>query len=481
MYTFREFLNKLRETGDLVEVDDLVSLDLEIPHILRELCYRRGPAVVFTNVRESPFKVVGNLFCSKRRIVLATDGTDPAERIRNFLRETPLLTCTGGLKRLVKSLGDLAKLGRLVPRVVSSGSVHEREYGDLGLSKLPAVRQWPKEPSRFFTMGITFVGSEDNLNFGYYRLQLVDDRRFIVHWMPWRRSRDIAELGREEVDIAVVFGADPITMLMASVPIPPPLSKVLVTSILRGEGLRLVRGREADVLYPADAELVIEARVKLRELMLEGPFGDHLGYYSPVGRYPVAETLAVYGRRDPLVPVTVTGKPVLEDGYMVLFGERVVLPLLQQIAPEVVDLHIVPESAAYMTVVSVRKKYPGQAKRVMFLLWALAPVINKIVIVVDPDIDVRDLGQVMYAVATHVEPKRDLVIVPDYATEELDPSTPTPGFGSKLGIDATRKLPEEYMGKEYPEETVPDPETVKRVTDLINKILRLYRREETCS
>ncbi len=474
MSSFREFLTKLKQAGELVEIEEPVSLDQELPHILRELCYKGGPAVLFTNVVETPFKVAGNLFCSLKRLEIALNHKDPAEKIRIFLRELPSLTGSG-ISGFIKAIGDLTRLSRIAPRVVSGGSVHEEDYTDLGLSKLPAVRQWPKEPARFFTMGITFVGSEDNLNFGYYRLQILDDRTFIMHWMPWRRSREIAETSQNEVDVAVVFGADPVTMLMASVPVPPPLNKALITSIVRGESLKLTRGKHVNTLYPSDAELVIEAKVKLNRLALEGTFGDHLGFYSPVKQYPVCEVVGIYGRKDPVVPVTVTGKPVLEDGYMILFGERVVLPLLQQIAPEVIDLHILPESAAYITVVSIRKKYPGQAKRVMLLLWALVPLINKIVVVVDHDVDVRNIAQVLHAIAVNVDPKRDILIVPDYATEELDPSTPTPGIGSKLGIDATRKLPEEYLGKEYPEEVRPDPEIVRKTAHLISKILDRYR------
>ncbi len=467
----REYLTELKNRNMLVEVEDSVDPDLEIAHILREVCYANGPAVLFKNIKNCNTKAVGNLFGSIDRINMVLREDDIYRRLEYF--ESSLRVRFRGIQEIVKSISEFSRIGKALPRKVSSGPVHEVEWKNIDLTKLPAIRQWPKEPSRFFTMGITFIMYDERINFGYYRLQVVDERRLIMHWMPWRKSREFAELWRsDEVPVAIVFGVDPITMLMASVPIPSLLDKLIITGLLRERGLDLVQGKTVDVLYPANSELVIEGIVKMRDLLIEGPFGDHVGFYSPSLYYPIVEVRAVYSRDDPIIPVTVTGKPLLEDGYMMLFGEKVVKRLLKILLPEVVDFHILPHGLGYVYVVSIRKKYPGHAKRVMFMLWSLIPVLGKMVIVVDHDINIRDLNQVTYSVAANVDPQRDVLIVPGYATEELDPSTPIIGYGSKLGIDATRKLPEEYDGKNYPEEVEPSREVEVRVKHIIDKILR---------
>ncbi|MGC9116327.1 MAG: UbiD family decarboxylase, partial [Conexivisphaera sp.] len=372
-----------------------------------------------------------------------------------------------GLLGAVRSLGELSQISRVAPRVVRSGPVRETRWDEVDIFRLPAIRQWPGEPGRFLTMGITFVrGDGDSLNFGYYRLQVLGRDSLIMHWMPWRRGASYGELRRQ---VAISFGPDPVTMLMAGTPVPHPLDKALVTGIIRGEGLELVRGETVDVEYPAHSELVLEGELT-GEMATEGPFGDHAGVYSISKAYPVVRIKAVFSRRDPVVPVTVTGKPVLEDGNIIRFGERVALAMVQQLLPEVVDLHMPPGGIGYLTIVSIRKRYPGHAKRIASALWALSPLYHKILVVVDSDVDVRDWTSVSYALSANVDPERDLHVVEGYPTEELDPSTPTPGFGSKVCVDATRKLPEEYGGREYPGDLEAPPEVealAERASSLI--------------
>ncbi|NPA71056.1 MAG: UbiD family decarboxylase [Crenarchaeota archaeon] len=472
----REYLRALEDRNLVVHVDDEVDPDLELAHVLREVIYRNGPTVIFNKVKGCSCKAVGNLFGSIERINMVCTDDEVRSRIEGFISLTQ--GRFRGVQEVLKSVQEFGKVGKALPRKVSSGPVHEVEWREIDVRKLPAIRQWPREPSRFFTMAITFVKRGNVVNFGYYRLQVVDERRLIMHWMPWRRSRELGESIGDEIPVAIVLGADPITMLMAAVPIPPPLDKLTLTGIVRGRGLDMVEGKCLDVLYPANAEIVMEAVVKTRELVDEGPFGDHVGVYSPVLKYPIVEIKAIYTRADPIAPVTVTGKPLLEDGYMITFGERIVRSLIRAILPEVVDLHIPPHGLGYVYIVSIRKRYPGHAKRIMFLLWSLVPVLGKIIIVVDHDINVRDINQVMYAVSAHVDPQRDILIIPNYPTEELDPSTPIIGLGSKMGIDATRKLPEEYNGKQYPEDVEPDPEVARRAEEIVYKIFRIYSHSE---
>jgi len=462
----REFIGELESGGHLVRLDERVSLDMELAAVLRRVTYAGGPAVLFTSIKEGALPAVGNLFGSWERVALALGADDPYSRLSPVLGGLTARPPSGVLDA-VKSIGELSRISRIAPKVVRSGPVRDVAWEEIDLSRLPAIRQWPGEPGRFLTMGVTFVrGDDGSLNFGYYRIQVIGGDRLIMHWMPWRRGAAYGEVKRQ---VAISFGPDPVTMLMAGTPVPHPLDKALVTGIVRGEGIELVKGESVDVEYPAHSELVVEGELT-GEMAMEGPFGDHAGVYSIAKPYPVVRVKAVFSRRDPVIPVTVTGRPVLEDGNIMRFGERVALALVQQLLPEVVDLHMPPEGLGYLTLVSVRKRYPGHAKRVAAALWALSPLYHKFVVVVDSDVDLRNTVSVAYAVSANVDPGRDLQVMDGYPTEELDPSTPTPGFGSKVCVDATRKLPDEYAGREYPGDLVAPPdveEIARRISESI--------------
>jgi 4-hydroxy-3-polyprenylbenzoate decarboxylase len=464
--SFREYLDKLRSAGELVEINEEVSVDLEVAALLRQLMYSGGPAVIIRRTRERTLPIVGNLFGKWDRVAMVMEGRNLGDAISE-LTNMINFRAPGGLLDALKSLSELRRYAQYFPKFVTNGSVRKYEWREVDLTKLPAIRQWPHEPGRFITFGITFVKYGNYRNFGYYRLQVVGRDRFIMHWQPWRRSAMYSELeGKGEV--AVVFGPDPVTMLMAGVSIPHPLDKLLITGVLRGEGVELIRGSTVDVDYPADAELVIEGELT-GEYAREGPFGDHVGVYSIAKDYPIVKVKAIYSREEPLIPVTVTGKPTLEDGSIIRFGNEVIKPMLTLLMPEIVDIEIPPEGLGYVMIVSIRKRYPGHARRVMLTLWGMVPVLGKIIIVTDHDIDIKDFRQVMYAVAAHVNPARDVLIINDYPVEELDPSTPIPNLGSKVGIDATRKLPEEYGGREYPLDV--DADFPKDIIDKVNRLI----------
>ncbi len=468
----RTFIKVLEGRNELVRVGEPLSVDLEVAALLRELMYRGGPAVIIERTRENTLPIIGNLFGKWDRVMLAMGGNDPETGVSNLVNLLNL-RIPQGLIDALKSLGELRRFSQYLPKTVSDGPVKELGWDTVDLTKIPAIRQWAHEPGRFITLGITFIKYGDYRNFGYYRLQVIGRDRLIMHWMPWRRSAMYGELS-ERPEVAIVLGPDPVTMLMAGVSIPHPLDKLLVTGAVRGEGLELVRGSTVDVEYPANAELVIEGELT-GEFVREGPFGDHVGVYSIAKEYPVVRVRAIYSRRDPIIPVTVTGKPVLEDGNIIRFGTKVVKPLLKQLLPEIVDIEIPPEGLGYVIIASIRKRYPGHARRVMTMLWGLVPLLGKVIIVVDHDIDVRDWRQVMYAVAAHVNPSRDILIINNYPVEELDPSTPTPNLGSKVGIDATRKLPEEYGGREYPMDATAPSEVIDRARRIADSIMGVSR------
>ncbi|BDR91557.1 UbiD family decarboxylase [Vulcanisaeta souniana] len=464
----RAFIKVLEERNELIRIDEPLSVDLEVAALLRELMYRGGPAVIIERTKEGTLPIVGNLFGKWDRVMLSMENNDP-EIATSRLADLLNIRVPQGLADALKSINELRKFSQYFPKNVGNGAVKEQEWSAIDLTKIPAIRQWVHEPGRFITFGITFVKYGNYRNFGYYRLQVIGRDRFVMHWQPWRRSAMYGELG-DKAEVAIVFGPDPVTMLMAGVSIPHPLDKLLVTGVLRGEGVELVRGSTVDVEYPANAELVIEGELT-GEYVREGPFGDHVGVYSIAKEYPVVKVKAIYSRRNPIVPVTVTGKPVLEDGNIIRFGTKVVKSPLRLLLPELVDLEIPPEGLGFVIIASIRKRYPGHARRVMTTLWGLVPVLGKLMIVVDDDVNVRDWGQVMYAVAAHVNPSRDILIIDNYPVEELDPSTPVPNLGSKVGIDATRKLPEEYGGREYPMDATAPSDVINRVRRIVDSIL----------
>jgi 4-hydroxy-3-polyprenylbenzoate decarboxylase len=465
----REYMDELRKRNELVEVDEPISLDLELPAIARKLMYRGGPAVIFRRIKENSLPAVVNLFGTWERVQVAMGNASINSLEKNI--SLMLKPRFASLSNAIKSLSEAAEMGKFLPRVTNKSPVHEVEWKRIDLRRIPAIRQWIGEPAFFYTMGITFIERDGVVNFGYYRIQVLSEDKIIMHWMPNRRS---AEYSRHTNEVAIVFGPDPLLMLMAATPIPHPLDKVLVTGMLSGRGIELSEGRTISTHYPARAEVVIEAELT-GEYAEEGPFGDHVGVYSIRKPYPVAKVKAIYSRSDAVVPVTVTGKPVLEDGNMILFANQVIIPMLKLMMPELIDIYMPPSGLGYVYIVSIRKTTPGQARKVMTMLWSLSPLYGKLIIVVDDDVDVRNMNQVMYAISAHMNPARDLLIISDYPTEELDPSTPIPNLGSKVGIDATRKLPEEYGGQKYPEDAASNPVIEENAEKMVNELLRRWR------
>lgn len=466
----REFMEELRSKNQLVDVDEPVSLDLELPAMARSLMYKNGPAALFRNLKEGTLPAIVNLFGSWDRVRIAMGEASPESLDRSL--SIMLKPRFASLPGVLKSIGDVAEMGKFLPKLTGRAPVHEVEWKEVDLKRIPAIRQWVGEPGFFYTMGITFIERDGVINFGYYRIQVLDRDRMIMHWMPHRRS---AEYSASTNEVAVVFGPDPLIMLMAATPIPHPLDKVLATGMLGGKGIELTEGHTVGTHYPAHAEVVIEAELT-GEYAEEGPFGDHVGVYSIRKPYPVAKVKAIYSRSDAVVPVTVTGKPVLEDGNMVLFANEAIKPMLKLLMPELVDIYMPPSGLGYVYIVSIKKNAPGQARKVMTMLWSLSPLYGKVIIVVDGDVDVKNFNQVMYAVSAHVNPSRDLVVLADYPTEELDPSTPIPNLGSKMGIDATRKLPEEYGGRKYPEDAATDPAVEERVARAVEELMKRWRK-----
>ncbi len=450
---FQTFLRRLEAAGELHRIRVEVDPYLEMGAIADRVTKRSdgGPALFFERPLGHRIPVVMNTFGSLRRIQMALGvdeeprGLDAiADRIENLLQQA--LPKPGGsfLDKLAK-LPMLAEVGSWMPKIVRKGPCQDvvLRGDEVKLSELPVLTTWPEDGGPFITLGMSHVRSKDGRrNMGLYRLQVYDDRTLGFHTQlhhDGARARHGYGPG-ERMPVAVAFGGDPNLVYCATAPLPPFLSEVLFSGFLRGEGLEMVKCVSNDLEVPADSELVIEGWVDPSELRREGPFGDHTGYYSLADDYPVLHVEALTMRKDPVFPATLVGRPPQEDAYLGLATERIFLPLIRMMLPEIRDLHL-PAAGAFhnLVIVSMRKEYPGHPQKVMCALWSMGQLMfTKAVVVVDEDIDPHDLQEVLFRVTSNVDPRRDMLFV-DGPLDVLDHASDHFAFGSKVGIDATRK------------------------------------------
>ncbi len=476
----RSFLRLLEEKGELAKIRQPLSVDLEVAEALRQVMEARGPAILFENVKGfKGWKLVGNIFGTLKRIKLALGAErleDIGWRLVGFAWRPPPTTLVEKLAEAKTLIEHSKYMPKLVRRAHFTHTVYED--GKVDLEKIPFIRAWPRDGGYYLTFVQVYVRDPTTgaTSIGVYRVMRKGRREVVVHWQMHKRGalayREAFERD-EPLPVAIVAGGCPAAMLAGVMPVPYPLDKLVFAGIMAGRGVEVYRLPNG-ILVPATAELVLEGYAEPGLVASEGPFGDHWGYYDrPIKPFPLVRVVRVWVRENPVIPVTVVGKPYMEDATIGKAVERVFLPILKTLLPEIVDVNLPAEGGFHgLAIVSIRKQYPGHAKKVMMALWGLGQMsLTKIIIVVDHDIDVHDLRQVIYAVAANVDPQRDVVIVPGTHTDELDPATPVPGYGSKLGIDATRKLPEEYMGRHWPEPVEPDPSVARRIRSLLKEVL----------
>ncbi len=469
----REYISFLESRGMLKRVKVTVDPVLEIPEILRRIMYSRGPAVLFEKLKGHPeFRLAGNIFCSIDVLKEALNVNrleEIGERLFEPLKGPPPRTLT----EKIRGLGEILGFGRYMPKKTGKAGFQDNVIeGDKASFRLiPAMKIWPKDGGRYLTYALVTLRDpvKDVINMGVYRVMIAGDKEGVVHWQIHKRGmqahQDASSMGEETIPVALVIGSDPGTLLTGALPVPYPIDKHLFAGIVRGKGLP-VFDLPNGVPVPANAEIVLEGYVDLRDLRREGPYGDHFGYYDKPDRlFPTFKLERMWFRDNPIYYGSVTGKPPLEDVVIGKAAERIFLPAIQTLLPEVIDIELPPHGVFQgMGFVSIKKRYPGHGKKVLLALMGLGQLsLTKILIVVDHDINVHNIGEVLWAISSHVDPQRDVMIIPYSHADELDPSTPIPRYGSKLGIDATRKLPEEYGGREWPEEVSPDPDTVKLV------------------
>ena len=475
---FQTFLRQLEGAGELRRIAAPVDPHLEMAAIVDRVCKQPGggPALLFERAEGSSLPVAMNVFGSRRRMEMALGvGGDPrgldalGDRIERLMADVLPRPGVGLLDKLAK-LPLLAEVSGWMPRTVKNGICQEIVHRgpDVRLSELPVLTTWPEDGGPFITLGLSHVRFKDGRrNLGLYRLQVFDDRTLGFHTQlhhDGARARHGYQKG-ERMPVAVSFGGDPVLTYAATAPLPPFLSEVLFAGFLRGEGIEMMRCVTNDLEVPADSELVIEGWVDSGELRREGPFGDHTGYYSLADDYPVLHVEAITHRRDPVYPATLVGRPPMEDAYLGLATERIFLPLLKMLIPEVVDMHL-PAAGAFhnLAILSIRKAYPGAAQKVMHAVWGTGQMqFTKGIVVVDADVDPHDLSEVLFRVTGNVDPRRDLLFS-EGPLDVLDHASDRFAYGSKVGLDATRKnSPWDGYRRQWPGDLVFPEEILQRV------------------
>jgi 4-hydroxy-3-polyprenylbenzoate decarboxylase len=489
--SLREFLGVLEAAGELVRVSEPVSTVLEMTEIQTRLLATGGPAVLFerpilANGEASSMPALANLFGTVKRVAMGVTLQGKARTTAHELREVGELLAFLRQPEPPRGFSDaleLLPLARSVmamrPRTVSRAPVQAVVLtGDqIDLSALPIQTCWPGEPAPLITWPLIVTKGpggerEDDFNLGIYRMQVLGPNKTIMRWLAHRggaqhHRRWKAAGKREPLPACAVLGADPGTILAAVTPVPDTLSEYQFAGLLRGAKVDLVKAQTQPLLVPAEAEIVLEGVVHLDDYAEEGPYGDHTGYYNSVERFPVFEITAVTMRRDPIYLTTFTGRPPDEPSVLGEALNEVFIPLLRQQFPEIVDFWLPPEGCSYrIAVVSMKKAYPGHAKRVMLGVWSYLRqfMYTKWVIVVDEDIDARDWKDVMWAMSTRMDPGRDITVIDRTPIDYLDFASPESGLGSKIGLDATNKWPPETH-REWGEKIAMDPEVVKTVSE----------------
>ena len=479
--SLREFMTLLEERDLLKRVAHPVSPVLEMTEIQTRLLATEGPAVLFENVSgDFDMPALANLFGTVERVALGM-GRKP-EELREvgetlaFLRqpEPP-----GGWREALEMLPLARQVLAMKPRSVSRAPVHDivLKGDEVDLSRLPIQTCWPGEPAPLITWPLVVTkgpskAREDAFNLGIYRMQVLEKNKTVMRWLKHRGGAQHharwAKEKREPLPAAAVIGADPGTILAAVTPVPDTLSEYQFAGLLRGAKVDLVDCVTQPLKVPATAEIVLEGYVSLDETAPEGPYGDHTGYYNAVEEFPTFTVTAITMRRNPIYLTTFTGRPPDEPSVLGEALNEVFIPLLRQQFPEIVDFWLPPEGCSYrIAVISMKKAYPGHAKRVMLGAWSYLRqfMYTKWLIVVDDDIDARDWKDVMWAVSTRMDPARDITVIENTPIDYLDFAGPESGLGSKIGLDATDKWPPETK-REWGRKLAMDPDVVQRVTDI---------------
>jgi 4-hydroxy-3-polyprenylbenzoate decarboxylase len=467
--SLRTFVDALRRAGELHVVSTQVDPHLEIAEISDRVVKAGGPALLFDNVKGSKFPVLTNQFGTHRRMAMALGAShldEVAQRVRALLDLSPPGTSLGEKLDTIKRFAPLANA---IPKIARDGPSQEIVIRDPDLRTLPVLTTWPLDAGPFITLPLVITNDPrtGRPNVGMYRMQIYNERETGMHWQRHKQGRTHAQAWGEKIPVAVAIGSDPVLTYAATAPLPPVLDEFAFAGLLRGKSIELVKARTLDLKVPAQAEFILEGYVDNTDLRTEGPFGDHTGVYSLADAYPTFHLTCITHRKNPIYAATVVGKPPMEDAWLGKATERIFLPLLQMILPEVVDMNLPVEGGFHnLAIVSIRKQYPGHAKKVMNALWGLGHMmmLTRVLLVVDADVDVQDVRSVAWFALNNLAPERDVVTMPG-PVDDLDHGSYTVAYGTKIGVDATRKSAAEGYTREWPPDMVMDAQTKRLVSE----------------
>jgi 4-hydroxy-3-polyprenylbenzoate decarboxylase len=466
----KEFIKKLESEGELKRISAEVDPVLEITEIADRMSKTHGPALFFENVKDSPFPLLINAFGSFRRMEMALECDsfdDIGQRIESLVKIKP----PGSFTQKIRMLFDLKDLAAITPKKVKHAPCQQQVHGSDGtlLDMLPILTCWPEDGGPFITLPIVITKDPETntQNVGMYRMHKYDDKTTGMHWQynkDGNRHFDKYKNRGDRMEVAVALGGPPLVTYAATAPMPPDMDELLLAGFIGQRPIEITRAKTVDLYVPAESDFIIEGYVDPDEDRVEGPFGDHTGFYSAADLYPVFHVTCMTYRNDAIYPATIVGKPPMEDCYMAKATERIFLPVIKMLVPEIVDMELPMEGVFHnCALISIDKKFPGQAKKVIHALWGLGQMAStKYIAVFDKDIDLRDSRTVVWKLLNNVDPKRDL-LVSEGPLDALDHSAPYPDFGGKMGIDATRKTREEGMGREWPQE-------IKMSEDMVEKV-----------
>lgn len=488
---FQHYLETLESAGELKRISQPISPYLEITEIADRVVKAGGPALLFENVvgpqhrlgspnpdsavlthpsihpaaaptgsHRYDYPVAINVMSTRKRMSMALSCSDFEEHAERLAKLTSMDLPEGGLVDKIRwGLDKLGELKTTKPKIVDHGICQEivMQGDEVDLTKLPVLTCWPEDGGPFVTLPLVFTHDPNTgkRNVGMYRVQLHDRNTCGMHWQMHktgaRQMEDAGEQGKK-LEVCVVLGGDPAYAFAAISPLPPGIDEMMFAGFLRRENVRLVKAKTVDIMVPADAEIVLEGYVDPTERRLEGPFGDHTGYYSLAEDFPVFHVTAVTQRQKAVYPATIVGVPPMEDGWMGKAVERIFLPLIKLTVPEIVDMNLPVEGGFHnIAFVSIRKKYPGHAYKVMSAIWGLGGMaFTKMVFVFDEDCDVQNLQEVLFRLGANCDPMRDTLLSKG-PVDQLDHAATQEGFGGKIGFDCTHKLPgENGFSRQYP-------------------------------
>jgi 4-hydroxy-3-polyprenylbenzoate decarboxylase len=488
--SLRDFLDLLKKSNQLIEIDDAVDTKFEITELHKQMLHKGGPALLLNNVihngKKSEMSVLVNLFGTVDRVAkgMSTD-IDGIKKIGEELAILRQPIPPSGFKEALKMLPLAKKLLTMKPSIKSKAVCQEVVLNgkDIDLDNIPIQTCWPKDAGPLMTWPLVITkgpkpkeDKTDDYNLGIYRMQQIGKNKMIMRWLKHRggamQYQKWSKDKTESFPAAVAIGADPGTILAAVSPVPDNLSEYKFAGLLRGAGVELVKCKTVDILVPAKAEIILEGTISLSEYADEGPFGDHTGYYNSVEKFPVFTISAITMRKQPIYLSTYTGRPPDEPAILGKAMNLMFTPIIRQQFPEIVDFYLPPEACSYRTaIVSIKKSYAGHAKRIMMGVWSFLRqfTYTKFVIIVDEDIDVRCWKDVNWAISTRMDYCRDVTIIENTPIDYLDFASVEEGLGSKMGFDATNKIYPETK-REWGEKMEMDPLVTEKITKLLSKL-----------